>query len=221
MLSLWVAIIVILIVASVFFMPLYKSSWYLALSLNFLMVVTALAGYLYFGASAQLKQQKIKRLEEIRVVRLAKKFKNRDEVIVRLKERLKADPESSRGWYLLGRIYASQKQFDLAYAAFKQAYALNSKNKAIAINFLQATYFKDNEKLTLNSKQIAANILKRWPKQPDTLNFLGWAYFNDKQYDHAIINWQQLLTLLDEQPEERQAVLQWIARAQQLASNLH
>jgi len=50
-----------------------------------------------------------------------------NQLITELQTHLQADPNSSKGWYLLGKLYLSQNRIHEANAAFAKAQALEKK----------------------------------------------------------------------------------------------
>ncbi|WP_229776955.1 tetratricopeptide repeat protein, partial [Alicyclobacillus cellulosilyticus] len=69
-----------------------------------------------------------------------KSIKSPQELILKLKTRVDNNPLDPRGWYLLGRLYTTQEAWDDANQAFKTAYALNSDDIQIAVNYAQSQW---------------------------------------------------------------------------------
>lgn len=72
--------------------------------------------YMMLGGAWQVRTSE--RLQDAQQLR--QQFANVEQVIARLKAHLAKKPDA-KGWYLLGRLYLSQGQKEMAKAAFKEA----------------------------------------------------------------------------------------------------
>lgn len=77
--------------------------------------------YSYFGhyQSAQLWQQKY--LEPYRLRQEFIAIGSVDQIIAKLQKKLAANPNDSKGWYLLGRLYQVQQREEESKAAFAKS----------------------------------------------------------------------------------------------------
>lgn len=64
-------------------------------------------------------------------------IKDPKDLITRLRQRLDNTPASSRGWYLLGRLYLSQNELQQAKTSFKKAITLNPENDTARVSYVQ------------------------------------------------------------------------------------
>lgn len=91
------------------------------------------------------------------------------DMITRLAERLKINPNDLKGWLLLGRSYQQTEQYDLAVDAYKQA--LNMEPESLDIKALYAESLAGalDGNYTGEPAQIADEILAKNPKHHSAL----------------------------------------------------
>ncbi|AYN94913.1 c-type cytochrome biogenesis protein CcmI [Pseudomonas sp. LTJR-52] len=159
--------------------------------------------YLHWGASER--------------VELTREFsqppRSMDEMTSRLERAVAVQPESSEGWYLLGRTYMSQERFSEAAHAFTQAVQQAGRQPELLGQLAQAQYFADGKVLTPEVKTLADEALKANPKEMTTLGLLGIAAFEQKDYAGAITHWQTLVDQLPTGDPSRKAIQSGIERA--------
>lgn len=136
------------------------------------------------------------------------------EWINKLKQTLKTRPNSARGWYLLGRLYASQNQWQNAHTAFQRAYQLQPNNEQIAVNYAQNIWQINDQKHNAMSREILHRVLKDQPNQPDSLAMLAMDAYVNHHYQLAIDYWQRLLKLVPPSSDEAKMIQKAIVKAQ-------
>lgn len=161
--------------------------------------------YLHWGASDR--------------VELTREFsqppRSMDEMTSRLERAVAVQPESSEGWYLLGRTYMSQERFADAAHAFTEAVQYAGRQPELLGQLAQARYFAEGKTLTPETKALADEALKANPKEVTTLGLLGIAAFEQKNYPGAIAHWQTLIDQLPAADPSREAIQSGIERARQ------
>jgi cytochrome c-type biogenesis protein CcmH len=169
-------------------------------------------GYFYWGGydkwSAYVHQQAL--VEQARKV--LSTVKSPQEVIDRLKEQLKQKPDSAQGWYLLGRLYTNQKDYQEASEAFAKAYQQAADNAQFALQYVYSIW-SDSAKRA-EARAILQHVLKIDKNQADALALLAQDAFAQQQYSKAISYWQRLLRMLPPGSKEALAVRAAIAKAQ-------
>lgn len=194
--------------------PLRRSKK-LILTLTPVFMVSASAGYWHWGAWEDwdaFKQQQVKQ-QQVKAVLAT--IKSPDELIDKLKKRLDDSPESAHGWYLLGRLYASQNQWRQARDAFNKSRNLKPDEQT-EVNYLQSLWQINNQQFDGEIRTILQGLLQKNPQQPDALALLAMNAYLEKDYKTAIQNWQQLLDMAPEQSEEAQSLHKAIVKARQL-----
>lgn len=173
-------------------------------------------GYWQWGGMAQLVrfQTEQARAEQAKV--LMQQLKTPQALIQRLKETIRHSPHPANGWYLLGRVYASQGEWTTAMRAFARAIALKPMVVRYQINYIDAEWNARNRQFTSKIHQDLEKILQLFPDQPDALVMLATEAYQNKQYLKAIQYWQKLLTLTPPNSEAALALRRAIAQAEQM-----
>ncbi|GGI78699.1 tetratricopeptide repeat protein [Legionella impletisoli] len=214
-LTISIGIFLITIALSLVFYPLrLKKSWVISITPLFIILITT--AYWQWGGwvhwQAYLGEQKKQR----QVQEVLKSIKSPQELILKLKTRVDNNPLDPRGWYLLGRLYTTQEAWDDANQAFKTAYALNSDDIQIAVNYAQSQWQLNHHQFNDSIRGLFFSVLQKQPNQPDALAMLAMDSFISHDYGQAIQYWQQLLSLVHPDSEDAQAIRKAIAKAQSL-----
>lgn len=135
-------------------------------------------------------------------------------LIDKLKARLSNNPESARGWFLLGRLYASQDDWSQARDAFAKANELQPDEQA-AVNYAQSLWQLNQRQFDKTIRGLFNGVLQKNPNQPDALAMLAMDSFMSHDYQQAIDYWQRLLKLAPPGSEDADAIRKAIAKAQQ------
>lgn len=175
-------------------------------------VLIILAGVLYvvwggFREYSSFKKDELSRQQAIKVLNT---LKDTNELRDKLVKHLNENPNSAKGWYLLGRLDISQNRSQQALEAFAKAYALNSDDVAIKVNYASVLIETGEDK---KGVKLLKDVLAQDPLQQDALAILAMYYFKDKKLKLAIKYWQNLLNTLPSESPEADAVRQAIAKA--------
>lgn len=176
-----------------------------ALILASVVIILALVGYLVWGAWPQWQQHIKQQIQQKRVDAVLSQLSGPDDLIKRLKTRLDIKPNDAKGWYLLGRLYASQQRWPKSYQSFKKAFALNPNDEKITLNFVQAQ-LQINGQLNEKSLELINKLLLVNPNQLDALSMLAMNAFAKHDYQEAINYWQKVLSKLDKRSKEAKAI---------------
>lgn len=149
------------------------------------------------------------------VADVLKTVNGKEELISKLKQQVQSNPDSAKGWYLLGRLYASQDLWTDANESFEKAFKLKPDDIAIIINVAQSKLQLNQQKFNPEIRSLFEKALQLNNQQPDALAMLAMDAFIDKNYEKAILMWQQLLQLMPPGSEDAKAVRKAIARAQE------
>lgn len=194
--------------------PLRNSKLLMVAVVPVLVVLSSLA-YWRWGAWPAWQENQHREAAQQQIQAVLQTIKSPTELIERMKGRLRQDPTSERGWYLLGRLYASQGQWLEARDAFSKALELKPENEITLINYVQSLLQLNQQQFNEQIRGLLKNLLQKDPNQPDALAMLAMDAFTEKNYRLAIDYWQQLLKLAPEQSEEAQLLRKAIAKAQQ------
>ncbi|WPP47427.1 c-type cytochrome biogenesis protein CcmI [Pseudomonas sp. AN-1] len=178
---------------------------WLPLTLAVLVPVAGLALYLHWGASDALKLRE----------QLAVAPKNMDEVIARLEETVRLQPDQAEAWYFLGRSYMAQQRPGDAAPAFARAAELAGRQPELLGQWAQALYFAEGQKFTEQVRSLGEEALRLDPQEVTTLGLLGIAAFEEQRYGDAMGYWQRLVAVLEPNDPSRQAIEGGIERARE------
>ena len=132
---------------------------------------------------------------------LLSKVKSTDELITKLKVSLQANPNSARGWYLLGRLYVHQNRWKDAEEVLAKARKLNPESERYTINYIYSLWELEGRKFSQQSLTLLKDVLAKNPNQPDALGLLAKEAFDRKDYPEAKNYWRRLLKLTPENSE--------------------
>jgi len=210
-----VGFIVFLIIAlMVALYPLRKQK-IAVISLLPLLIIIITFAYWHWGSFADWRNylQDISRQQQVQA--LLQTIHGPQELIEKLQARLSDKPESARGWYLLGRLYASQQQWQHAHDAFAKAHQFLPNDEQITVNYAQSIWQLNKNKFDDTSRALFKTVLQKNENQPDALAMLAMDAFVSHDYPQAISYWQRLLKLAPPDSEDAKALRKAITKAQQ------
>ncbi|WED41786.1 tetratricopeptide repeat protein [Legionella cardiaca] len=207
-------LMLVLLALPVILYPFRKSKG-ISFLLTLMIALAIIAGYWHWGAMPQWQLFLDHEEKQKKVQAVLQSIKNPMQLIEKLKARLQTDPNSARGWYLLGRLYASQEQWVSARDAFEKAHQLNPDDEATTVNYAQSLWQLNQQQFNDAIRALFKKLLQKNPNQPDALAMLAMDAFTAQDYQQAIDYWQQLLKLAPEQSQEAQMIRKAIAKAQQ------
>lgn len=201
--------------------PLRKrqSGIMLTVLLALVLLALPLLGYHYWGSGADWDnyQQQLAKQEQVQA--LLKSVQGSPQALIaKLKARLAQQPESARGWYLLGRLYASQEDWQQARDAYAKAHQLAPTNEQATINYAQSLWQLNHRQFNDAIRGLFQSVLQKNADQPDALAMLAMDAFLGHAYQHAIDYWQRLLNIIPPQSEDALAIRKAIVKAQQRMS---
>lgn len=204
----------LLVVAVVFILFAVKTKDLLAVVLPLLFGFFVVALYGEWGGWYSWQHYQDKQAKSKQVQAILKQFKTPDVLIQKLKQKLDETPESARGWYLLGRLYASQNDWHAAHDSFQKAIRLRPHHERYIINDIYAQWMSNQRQFNSEIRRNLQSLLHSKPKQPDALALFAMDAYQQKNYRQAIASWQVLLSLAPSDSEASGALRKAIARAQ-------
>lgn len=179
-----------------------------------MIVLTGLA-YWHWGAGLEWTHYLQEGIRQQRAQSLMKTMHDDPaELIAKLKATVEKQPASARGWYLLGRLYVSQNQWQQANDAFATAHQLQPNDEQITVNYAQNLWQLNNQQFDGTIRTLLNDVLKHNASQPDALAMLAMDAYACHEYQRAIDYWQALLKQVSPQSEEAMAIRKAIAKAQ-------
>lgn len=167
-------------------------------------------GYQKLLAQAQTK---------IELAKAREIMKTPEQVIARLQQRLAAEPNSARGWYLLGRLYVTTHDYDQALPAFQKAVALDKNNVEYLFNLVQALYWREGQQRNLQINNLIHHILALDNNYLPIHLFIAADAAGHNDHTIAIKHWQLVLEHLPVGSDEHSQVLKLIAHSQKILAS--
>lgn len=171
-----------------------------------LVPVLGLALYLYWGASDKLE--------------LARQFDHQpasmEEMVARLEQVVKAQPDGVEGWYFLARGYMAMERPGDAARAFERTVALAGRDPSLLGQWAQALYFANGQQFDEQIQGLTDEALKADPGEMTSRGLLGIVAFEAGRPREAIQHWQVIVEGLDPQDPNRMAIEQGIQRAREM-----
>lgn len=177
--------------------------------------LAAFGGYYYWGSFSIWQEYVHDSQRKIQAETLLKSIKTPQELIEKLRAKLDDTPKSAKGWYLLGRLYASQGVWQEAVNAFAKATNFDPGNEQYITNYAHSLWQLHNRQFTPQITDLLSNLLKKNPSQPDALAMLAMDAFAREAYEEAIGYWQRLLRLTPPQSNEAETIRRAIVKAEE------
>jgi cytochrome c-type biogenesis protein CcmH len=143
-----------------------------------------------------------------------KNLPDANQVIQALQQHLAHEPNSAQGWFLLGRLYASQQKYEDASKAFARANTLQPDQMNILINYVMSLFMQrtvDNQQI----ETLLKHALTLEPQNDTALNLLAINFYQQQQYDKAISIWEKLSEKYPPDTTDGKTLLKAISIAQQ------
>lgn len=172
--------------------------------------LAAIGLYRYWGSSEKLQVALQQQQQE---AQLRAELTSPEAVITNLKAKLQQDPNSVQGWYLLGRVYFSQGQFNDAVTAYATANQLQPNNPELMMPYAQALYYIEPRQLKGKALELVNQVKRLQPDNGQLLNLLAIVSYDQGKFQQAIAYWQQLLGHYPPNSQDFQAIQGAIAQA--------
>jgi cytochrome c-type biogenesis protein CcmH len=181
-----------------------------------LFVIAAGVAYRQWGAWPLWQHYTVEQAKQEEAKALLATIKSPEELVEKLRAKLDDTPKSAKGWYLLGRLYASQDQWLPARDAFLKSHQLNAEDELTTINYAESLWQLNQQQFNSQIRLVFVDLLQKNPNQPDALAMLAMDAFTRHDYPQAVMYWQKLLKLAPPQSEEAKAIRKAIAKAKGL-----
>ncbi len=156
-------------------LPRYKKT---AVTLGLLLPIFTLTSYLAIGTPQGM-------VPEVVRPSAAAAESQMDELFRVAEEKLKAEPNDAKGWYLLARAKASVGQFDGAISAYEKVVALTPNDADAWADFADAAAGKSEGKMAGKPLELVTRALVLDGKQPKALLLRGTHEIQSNQLDVA------------------------------------
>ena len=123
-----------------------------------------------------------------------------------IRQRLQENPEDVEGWFLLGRTYMAQQQYDKAVTAYQRSHDLLPNEPGIMFALADALGMKSNGNLLGEPEALIQRGLNLAPRFPNGLWLAGLAAEQRQDFSAAHRYWTELLPLIADNPESSREV---------------
>ena len=165
------------------------------------MIVLATLLYISLGGGQSLANWYRIQAREAQVKKVLAQYHSAGEVITKLRAHVLAHPDIAKGWYLLGRLYMANQQYDKAQLVLAKAYQLAPDNLKILAQYANSLY-SFHQGLTEKAEKLLNIVLKQDPKNLIALNLFALEAYSQQEYETAIRYWEKVLKIYPQKSEE-------------------
>ncbi len=126
------------------------------------------------------------------------------EMIDRVKQHLRDNPDDERGWFVLGRTMMSMQQYPEAVAALKRSYELDKSEPAVMLALADAIAMQNEGKMAGEPERLVQEALTLSPNELSGLWLAGLAAEQGGRDREAFDYFARLLPMLDDDPQSKQ-----------------
>lgn len=137
-----------------------------------------------------------------------------DQVVIRLEQKLKDEPNSAQGWLMLGRSYAYTGRYADAVRAYARAEALTIPPEAqVYAEYAEVMALANNASMAGEPEKLVEKALKLQPTNPNVLWLAGMSAFQKADYPAAIKYWETLQSSEPPESEQGRMLATYLAQA--------
>jgi cytochrome c-type biogenesis protein CcmH len=174
----------------------------------------SLGFYWQQGSAKALLSYEHAREQSLKSAQFLAKMGGSSKIIAALLAQVQQHPQDAHGWYLLGRLYFSDNQFNAAIAAFTHANDLQPKNSDTELSLAEALYL-NQPKNSQQATHLVTQLLQREPNNAGALNLMALLAYQAHDYQQAITLWQSLWVQMPANSDTAKALQKAINQARQ------
>ena len=140
-----------------------------------------------------------------------------EDMLGKLVEKLKKNPEDAKGWVMLARSYKALGRLPEAAEAYSRASVLVDQDASLLSDYAETLSQMNGGKLQGKASELIVRALKIDPEDPQALFMAGVAASERSDFAVAADYWARLLTKLDPESEDFATLEDYIAKARQAA----
>ena len=137
-----------------------------------------------------------------------------EEMVEKLAERMRTEPDNAEGWVMLGRSYASLNRFQEAATAYGKAYQLIDDDPRLMTDYADVLATLDEGVFPDQAGELLGKSLAINPQDLKTLWLAGHFSFQRGNYAEAIALWQRAASFLPKDDENAVILARQIEQAQ-------
>jgi cytochrome c-type biogenesis protein CcmH len=140
-----------------------------------------------------------------------------EEMLGKLVEKLKKNPDDAKGWVMLARSYKALGRLPEAAEAYSRASTTVDQDASLLTDYAETLSQINGGKLQGKPSELIARALKIDPEDPQSLFMAGAAAGERGEFAAAADYWSRLLSKLDPASEDYATLEDYIAKARQAA----
>lgn len=183
----------------------YGPSRKTAIALLLLLPIVALLGYGILGNPKALDPMQTVAAPQMTPEKI-------NEMVAKLAEKMKANPEDIQGWLMLARSYKSLGRFEEAVQAYAKAEKAVYEDPDLLANYAEAVAMANGKGLTGKPAELVERALKIDPKHGHSLFLAGAAAMEAGDRQKGIAYWEALLPQVEPGSEIDQMLRQGIEK---------
>ena len=141
-----------------------------------------------------------------------------DGLLLKLVEKLKANPEDTKGWVMLARSYKALGRLEESAEAYSHAEALIDENPSLQADYAEVLLQTNGGRFEGKPAALILKALKTEPDEPQALFLAGAAAIDRKDFSSAVDYWGRLLLQLEPGSEEARSLGTAVAKAREMIS---
>jgi len=124
-----------------------------------------------------------------------------EELVVKLEQKVAANPQDAEGLFMLGRVYSSLGRFAEAARVLESLRPLVDDHPAVLVALADALSMANGGKVTGKPYELVRQVLDKEPENVTALWLAGKGAVEQSDYQNAIYYWRQAEAGLGEEPE--------------------
>ena len=170
--------------------------------------------YLMIGQGKEFSHFLFVKAEQSSIAQSVAEYrKSPQKLVMDLENHLREDPGSTKGWFLLGKLYLSLQQPEKAVPAFAKANELKPNTPMIMVKYAESLFVL-HHMLDAQSKALIHQALLLEPQNIDAYRLLTLDALKNHRDTEAIHYLQVLVSILPSDSEEQQKLLLLIEKIQ-------
>jgi cytochrome c-type biogenesis protein CcmH len=138
-----------------------------------------------------------------------------EEMVNKLAERMRSQPDDLKGWVMLARSYVVLKRYDAAVDAYRNILRLGGDSPELLADYADALAMSAGGQFTPETGEVLTRALAKDPDNIKALWLAGHWKNQSGDYTAAIEYWQQAAALLPADGEDAAVIGQQITRARE------
>ncbi|HCD1256324.1 TPA: heme lyase NrfEFG subunit NrfG [Citrobacter amalonaticus] len=115
--------------------------------------------------------------------------------LLALQKQIRANPQDSEKWALLGEYYLWRNDYDNALLAYRQALRIRGENAEIYSALATVLYYQAGQHMTPPTREMIDKALALDANEVTAMMLLASDAFMQADYKQAIVQWQKVLDL--------------------------